>query len=161
MQELAAPKKLNLHPWQVDAMFTLTVGPEQNKRTLLYPANDSGNVQIFVKGRRSGLSSQKALHDQHRVCLYLAYHLISSSEGNTSDKRVIWKLKQFNMPSEAIVCALKGLESIFECVNSFYYKNNKSVKRYNVENKDQVLIKEWCDWYSKANPEVALLKDRL
>lgn len=165
-------KGTKMYPHQVDAVLTLMM--KENDTPFVDGLMDLADTKGVSTGKTVNILSKKQttprlngrrfafLLHKHKACIWMLFNLIHTANGNVADKKLIWLLKsKFNMPSEVIVCGLKALETIFDCVNSFSYANSKNVKRYNTNNKDLTDIMDWCNSFEYENPELVAVKGQL
>lgn len=163
-------KAPNLYKHEVDAVLFLMM-----KESAPIPDDVSGlmdtrgvsmgkPVSILSKQTSPRLNGRQFAFQlyKHKACMWMLFNIIHKTDGNVADKKLIWLLKsKFNMSSDVVVCGLKALETIFDCVNSFSYANSKNVKRYNTDNKDLTAIKDWCNSFEYENPDLVSVKGQL
>tara|TARA_B100000214_G_scaffold10058_1_gene7259 strand:+ start:45982 stop:46455 length:474 start_codon:yes stop_codon:yes gene_type:complete len=145
------PRPSILYPHQLEALFFLTLDEPLVASDLPSP------------GRRSEDTTDPKIA-QARLCLWMTYHLIKNDTTNSiADTKIIWWIKRnYHMESSMIVACLKGLESIFECVKSFSYNNDKKCKtRYTVNRCDSSNFDLWCEDFEKKNKNILFVKSKL
>ena len=169
---LNRPRKLYSH--QAEALFLLTLNenvvvsmPKRIGKSTMHEASKEikdSSTHVANKNRRATDSQAINNTDHVRFCLWLTYQfIVTNQDKNLPDSTIIWFMRNnFNIESNLVVSSLKALENIYACVNAFVYNNDKKCKkRYNLQNKDQSLIMEWCKQFETQMPQVSFMKQKL